>query len=351
MKTKTLKLIYFLSARVRSLLIQRSALLIIPMLLAALSFAHAQAPDDAPPVLTVEDYQKALSFKIANPEEDTYVKIENTYMLDREAKPYVFRYNDGIERRIYLYKILKGSNRDQIGTLALYTTPKSGKTINLCIPGSKAEKKAWDLYIDALKLQGEKEQGLLSTLAFAVSRELSQQMTSPDMAQSTSAEDEGDYNFCFPGEALVTLADRTLKPIAQIAAGDKVMAFDPETKENKETTVTEVQKHHRDGGIPLTRLLLIPVEEILASTGTVVPSAPLELQATHNHPIHTREGKKTMGQIREGDVLFYFDKGLNEFREYRVAETLQNHQKTDQVYNLITEVGNYLVNGMVVLDK
>jgi hypothetical protein len=324
---------------------------LIMLFCANLTFVQAQGTNGTPQPLTVEDYQKALAFKINNPEEDTYIKYESTYILDREAKPYVFSYSDGIERRIYLYKLMKGANREEVGTFALYRTPKNGKAINICIPNARADKKVWDLYIDDLKLQEEKEKGFLSTLAFVLSREYAQRQANPGLAKSSS-KDDGDYDFCFPGEALVFLADGTLKPIAQIAAGDKVMAFDPETNETRPATTKEVKEHYRAEGIPLTKLVLAPMEEIIVSSNyRWASSSTAELLATANHPVHTKEGKKTMGKISEGDILFYFDQALDEFREYRVLKAISDYQNTDRVYNLITDSGNYLVNGLVVLDK
>lgn len=298
---------------------------------------------------TLDDYKKFVSYKIGNAEEDTYIKFDNTYVLDRETKPYVFNYSDGVERRIYLYKLLKGANRDEVGTMAMYTTPKNGKTIKVCIPGPKAEKNVWDYYIDELKLNGEQEQGFLSTLSFALSREYSKEHA--NQGKNPVAQEDDHYDFCFPAGSLVALADGTQKLIEKVEAGDKVMAFNATTQQKAATTVSDVQVHFREEGIETTKLLLAPVEEIFASAGAYSPSGLVEIEATANHPLYTKAGKKEVGQIKEGDVLYYYNDSMHAFREYRVAVILANNKQAKKVYNLETEAGNYLVNGTVVLDK
>ncbi|MCC9135966.1 Hint domain-containing protein [Pontibacter silvestris] len=298
---------------------------------------------------TLDDYKKFVAYTIGNVEEDTYIKFENSYVLDRETKPYVFNYSDGVERRIYFYKMLKGANRDEVGTMAMYTTPKSGKTIKVCIPGPKAEKNVWDFYIDELKHNGEQENGFLSTLTFALSREYSKEHA--NQGKNPVAQEDDHYDFCFPAGALVALADGTQKPIEQIEAGDKVMAYSAASQGRNETTVSDVQVHYRKEGIQVTKLLLAPVEEIFASVDAYSPSGLVEIEATNNHPLYTKVGKKEVGQIKEGDVLYYYSNSMHGFREYRVAHVFANNQQVKKVYNLETEAGNYLINGTVVLDK
>jgi hypothetical protein len=92
--------------------------------------------------MTMEDFNKAKAFKIKDWDADTYVKFDNAYVLDRyEMKPpYVFKYSDGIERRIYLYKFLDNKTKKELGLIAFYHTPANGKTINLCVPGRSGER-------------------------------------------------------------------------------------------------------------------------------------------------------------------------------------------------------------------
>ncbi|MCJ8167484.1 Hint domain-containing protein [Pontibacter sp. E15-1] len=319
------------------------------MILSSASDGFGQAATQA---LTLEDYKKIASFDLRNPEEDTYLKLESNYVLDREAKPYVFNYSDGVERKIYMYKLLKGAARDEVGTMAVYATPKSLKMIKVCIPGTGADKQVWDYYIDELKHNGEKEPGFLSTLAFALSREYSREHANAGKGTSTVAKEDGDYDFCFPAGSLVTLADGTAIPIERVQAGDKIRSFDLAAHTTRETTVTGLQAHFKAEGIPTIKLVLLPTEEIFASAGAWAAAVPIEIEATGNHPIYTKAGKKEMRQIKEGDILYRYDSARHGFREYKVAAQLpQTHKTVRQVYNLETESGNYLINNTVVLDK
>ena len=53
----------------------------------------AQEKTVNPRPLTLEEYKKAKAFTIADPDKDTYVKFENTYILDRYQgrKPYFIK--------------------------------------------------------------------------------------------------------------------------------------------------------------------------------------------------------------------------------------------------------------------
>src|SRR5690349_10617463 len=52
--------------------------------------------------LSLEEFNKVKTFIPKNLDQDTYVKFENAYILDRYQMkpPYVFKYSDGIERKI-----------------------------------------------------------------------------------------------------------------------------------------------------------------------------------------------------------------------------------------------------------
>ena len=57
--------------------------------------------------LTMDEYEKAKTFAVADPDKDTYLKIENTYILDHNGfgKPYFITGDDGKRKRIDLYKL------------------------------------------------------------------------------------------------------------------------------------------------------------------------------------------------------------------------------------------------------
>jgi hypothetical protein len=299
--------------------------------------------------MTMDDFNKAKAFKIKDWDADTYVKFDNAYVLDRyEMKPpYVFKYSDGIERRIYLYKFLDNKTKKELGLIAFYHTPANGKTINLCVPNPTADKAVWAAYIDELKYQGEAEKGLLSTFSYVMSREMSSLVTNGGQsAPSTAA--KTDYDVCFPAGTLITLADGTQKSIELVKAGDLVMSYNAQHRQQTPTEVTELQSHEGKG-YAISNLVLIPIEEITASVASTL--SVMELEATPNHPVLTSQGRKPMQQVQAGDVLYFFDAATNSFREMRVQQNIAGYRKTENVYNLVTDRQNYLANGAVVLDK
>ncbi|MES2732677.1 MAG: Hint domain-containing protein [Bacteroidota bacterium] len=305
--------------------------------------------------LTMDDYTKAKAFKIKDLEVDTYAKFDGLYVLDRYDRgtgqivpPYVFKYSDGIERRIYLYKFLDNKSKKELGLLAVYTTPANGKTINVCIPNPSADKSVWAAYIDDLKQQGEQEKGFLSTVSYVLSRELS--AVAANGGQTTTIGGaKSDYDVCFPAGTLVTLADGSQLAIEKVDAGTKVLAYQTDSQQPIVTEVEERQTHEGKS-YSITRLVLFPTEEITATTAPLSLSVST-LEATPNHPVWTNSGRQTVKQLLPGDILYSYNSQTDTFQPMKVQQVLTSYNTVSRVYHLKTTVNNYLVNGMVVLEK
>ncbi len=311
--------------------------------------AMAQSKDRA---LTLDEYTKTKTFRIENPEQDTYVKVENTYVLDRyEMKPpYVFKYSDGIERRIYLYRLLDNKTKSSLGLVAMYTTPSNGKVINICVPNALADKAVWAAYIDDLKENGAKEAGLLSTFSYVLSREMSSLFSGGGAQSTTAAGAKTDYDVCFPADALVTMADGSERKISEVKAGDQVASYNTAHPKLEATQVLTVEVHENKD-YAITTLTLIREEILTASIFRGIIQSTTYLEATDNHPVLTKEGRKEVGKIREGEKLFCYDNAAGEFVEYTVQKVAKGQKKVSKVYNLVTKKQNYVVNQAVVLDK
>jgi len=74
--------------------------------IATISLAQDKKVNPRP--LTMDEYTKALTYKIGDLDKDTYVKFDNTYVLDRyeNRKPYFITGSDGLKKRIDLYKFI-----------------------------------------------------------------------------------------------------------------------------------------------------------------------------------------------------------------------------------------------------
>ncbi len=312
----------------------------------------ASQPTDADPAgMTLEQLKAIKAIKIANLDKDTYFKADG-FILDRyEERPaYVFNYTDGITRKIYLYKIFSAENTKELGLLAIYKNEKSGEVKPFVIPGASADRKAWDAYIDDLKYVGEKEPGLMSTLTFVLSREMAGLLSGgAGKSDEGGAKKKEEYNFCFAPDAPVTLADGSSKEISKLVAGDVVLGYSTQRKAFAPTTITQVSQHtNRD--FALTGVWLSAISELTADARTV-PTTPTLLEATSNHPVLTATGRKALGDVKAGDILYRYERGTNQMAAYKVVQLDSKTRTVQTVYNLTTEAGAYLVGETVVLDK
>ena len=318
-------------------------------------WAQTAAVTAAPTGMTVEQLKAVKAIKIANLDKDTYFK-SGGFILDRyEERPaYVFTYSDGITRKIYLYKIFAAQDTKELGLLAIYQNTKSNEIKPFVIPGASADRKAWDAYIDDLKYVGEKEPGLMSTLTFVLSREMAGLLSGGGAkTEEGGAKKKEEYNFCFAPDAPVTMADGSSKNISDIVAGDVVLGYNATTRTLTPTTVTRLDIHQRaeaNGDFTLAGVWLVPVNELTAGTYQAL-TAPVILEATANHPVLTTTGKKTLGEVKTGDVLYHYEAATGSVASYNVVRAEKTVRSVKSVYNLVTESGAYLVGETVVLDK
>jgi hypothetical protein len=170
---------------------------------------------------------------------------------------------------------------------------------------------------------------------------------------SSTAGSKSDYDVCFPENAVVTMADGSEKLIKDIHVGERVAAFDETSGKFGQTIVEQVQVH-MEATYSLTSVKLVR-EELTASLSTSGMLngmlIGLTIEATSNHPVLTKNGRKTMGELEEGEYLYSYDSASGEFVSFRVQEVIKNSRTTGKVYNLVTEKENYIVNSTVVLDK
>lgn len=314
-------------------------ILFFTFLVSFASFSQEEAEKGG---ITSADFDAVKKLTIKNPDKDTYVKQGN-FILDNENPPYVFKFSDGIERRIYLYKILEATKMKDVGSLAIFTTPKDGKRIALCIPNPLAEKEVWGKYIDDLK-DGEKAvMGFSSCIAFVLAKEFS------GVALAAGDKKEDKYEYCFPADAKVKMADGTEKDIALVKTGDEVLSFNSLSEKSEMTKVEQVQIHSGKQFELVQITLTDPANALTASVNSTFSS--ISLEATANHPVMTAKGQSKMGNLSVGDEVIVFNPENQTFSAYKVFTTKINARKVGKVYNLHTDKDNYLINSVVVLEK
>jgi hypothetical protein len=311
---------------------------ILALLITLTSFAQEAAKTG----IKNTEYDLIKKISIKNLDKDTYIK-DGGFVLDNSSQPYVFKFSDGLERRIYVYKVMEATGMSEIANLMIFTTPKNGKQIPLVVPNPLAEKEVWGKYIDDLK-EGEKTiMGFSSCIAFVMAKEFSG-------VSGDKSKDEDKYEYCFPGNALVTMADGSTKEIADIKSGDSVMSYNVSTNAEEETLVEKVDIHESNR-FALTTLSLIDPNAMIEATLNASKFDLKVLEATANHPLLTSTGTTKMGDIKVGDILYFYEKDAKAFKEFKVFTTHKDSKMVEKVYNLITQKNNYLVNSIVVQKK
>ncbi|MBO9637111.1 MAG: hypothetical protein J7576_03000 [Siphonobacter aquaeclarae] len=308
-------------------------------LLACALMLQAVAQDGEKRPITAAEYEAAKKITVKNLEKDTYVKA-GSFILDRSGDPFVFKFSDGTERRVYLFKLFETEKMAELGMYVIYTTPKDGKFRAFPMPSPDAPGEVWGKYIDDLKYGEEAMKGMASCIAFA--------LTKSGAGGTPAAAKEGEkIEYCFPADALVTLADGSQQAISTIQKGEKILSIHAQTKQSETATVlgTDV---HTGRSFSLTQLTLIdPAARVTASAAT--GWATTRLEATANHPVLTARGAMRMEEIRVGDTLYVTENGT--LKNYEVFLTQSHSRSTETVYNLVTDKGTYVVNGTVVMTK
>ena len=316
------------------------------LLMAGNTFILTAQDSTAGKALTMAEYEKAKTFSPGDLDKDSYVKFENTYILDRNdfGKPYFITGDDGLKKRIDLYKLIRKEGRTELGTVIFYTT-EGGKRYMACLPGFKADGKVWEKYFEDIHAIDKEEKNFVLKLSYVLSRELGFQLyRAAAVGGGPGREREsGTYgnDICFPGDMLVTMADGSERTLRDVKAGDAVVTVDPATRQATAVTVKELTVHEvKDYAI--TRLLLVSARE----NGREVRLSSRLLQATPNHPMMTLQGEKKMGALEAGDKVLSPD-GI-----FTVWDKEESAGGMQRVYNIVAAGGTtFIMNGVLVLQK
>jgi hypothetical protein len=304
--------------------------------------------------LTMAEYDKAKSFTVADLDKDTYVKIENTYVLDRYQlrKPYFITGDDGLKKRVDLYKLLLKDGMQEIGTMVFYTNEK-GKLYKALVPDFTADGKVWEKYFQDIDDINKEEKNFVLKLSYILSKEFSFQQYKVLNAGKDTSEEEATYgsDICFPGEEEVSMAGGGKKRLKDVKAGDEVITVDPERKiasivKVKDLTVHEARNY------ALTSLILIATNSHITDDGEEIHLSAKVLQATPNHPMLTREGNLKIGDIKEGQEVLCLNEATGKYDVFKVWEKNERAGGTQKVYNIVADGGStFIMNGVMVMQK
>ena len=304
-------------------------------------------------IINLDDYQKAKTFKIADLDKDTYVKFENTYVLDRyeSRKPYFITGDDGKKKRIDLYKLIWKDGMQEMGTVIFYTN-ENGKLFTACLPSVKAESKLWEQYFTDIHAIDKIEPNYVLKLSYVLSKEFSYQQYKFSNQGKDLSKEAGTYgsDICFPGDMMVDMADGTQKMLRNIQPGDAVITVDAISKLPQATIIKNLAVHEAKN-YAITKILLQTAHESFTTTATIVQLFNKELQVTPNHPILTTTGEKPAGQVALNDKILCKELSGN-YIEYKVVDITESAGGIQKVYNMEAQTGTtFLMNGVMVKQK
>jgi len=338
----------------------KTMLLACCLLLAGRSALRAQDTASATP-LTLAEYEKARGFNVPDLDKDTYIKFENTYILDRGeySKPYFITGDDSLKKRIDLYKLVRKQGRMELGTVIYYTT-ETGKRYSACLPGFNAGGDVWEKYFGDIHAIDKEEKNFALKLSYVLSRQLGVQLYKAANQGKNISKDNGTYgnDICFPGDMRVEMADGSTRPIGDVRAGEEILTVNPTTLERTRVKVKELTAHAVKNYAITKLLLLASTERTVAATGKdfagfyEVVLTTRWLEATPNHPVPTPQGNRKIGALKTGDKLVCFDDRSGNYRNFTVWYKTESAGGLQQVYNIIAAGGSTLVlNGVIVLQK
>lgn len=307
-----------------------------------------------PVSLTLEQYEKAKTFSVNDLDKDTYAKFDNTYILDRYEmrKPYFITGDDGLKKRIDIYKLLLKNGMKELGTMIFYTN-ENGKKYTVLQPSFTADKEVWNKYFNDIDNINKEEKNFVLKLSYVLSKEMSFQLYKAlNQGKDMSAEmaTYGTY-ICFPGDQQISMADGSVKKLDEIKPGDHVITIDPGTKKASTATVTKLVQHEAKN-YAITNLLIVEAIEKTTAKGNEVNLLSKLLSATPNHPMETAVRNTTMGEILIGDKILCFDEKSGTYKTYTVYNKTEVAGGLQKVYNMETGTGNTLiVNGVMVMQK
>jgi hypothetical protein len=304
--------------------------------------------------MKLEEYEKCKSFTVKDLDKDTYVKFNNAYVLDRYEmrKPYIITGDDGLKKRIDLYRLVAKDSMLDIGTMIFYTNEK-GKLYTAVMPIFNSNGDLWNKYFEDIHAIDKEEKNFVLKLSYVLSKEFSFQLYKAINGGKDIKAESGTYgtDICFPGDQLVTLADGSQKNLSNIVAGDKITSLDAVTHKSNIVTVKELVVH-TPKNYAITQLLVTSATQTDDANTHIVTLSGKVLKATPNHPVQTVSGKKAIGEVVTGDELLCMDDKTKVFRTYIVVNKTESAGGLQPVYNIVTDKGStFIMNEVMVLQK
>ncbi|MDB4919306.1 Hint domain-containing protein [Mucilaginibacter sp.] len=331
----------------------RNLLLTLAVFIFALTSKAQQAAVNPRP-LTLDEYNKALTYTIADLDKDTYVKFDNVYVLDRyeNRKPYFITGADGLKKRVDLYKLVAKAGMQEIGLMVFYTT-ETGKKYQALVPDFTADAKVWAKYFQDIDDINKVEKNFILKLSYVLSKEMSFQEYKVLNNGKDMKEEAATYgnDICFPGDEEVTMSNGAKKLIKNVKSGDEVITVDPATNKSSIIKVKELTVHAAKN-YAITELVLISAKEKRTTNGLNINLNTKILKATPNHPMLTKQGNFKIGDIAIGQQVLCLNDKKGKYETYTVLRKTEHAGGVQNVYNIEADGGStLLLNGVMVMQK
>jgi len=318
-----------------------------------ISAARAQETPNPRP-LTIAEYEKAKTFLIKNLDQDTYAKFDNAYILDRYEvrKPYFITGDDGLKKRIDLYKFIAKDGMQELGLMIFYTNEKN-KLYAALLPNFTADTKVWEKYFEDIHAIDKEEKNFVLKLSYVLSKEVGFQLYKAVNQGKDITKESATYgnDICFPGDQEVTMENGQRKLLSKLKAGDHVITINPKTLVSSVIEVKEIVEHEAKN-YALTQLIAIKSVETQNKSGLNILLQTRIIKATPNHPMETSKGDKEIGEIKEGDELLCLNSQSGTYEKFKVVDKREYAAGVQKVYNIVAGEGTpFLMNGVMVLQK
>ncbi len=317
------------------------------LVLCVSSIAFAQDVVNPRP-LTMDEYEKAKTFHIQNLDQETYVKFENKYILDRYEmrKPYFITGDDKLKKRIDLYKFIAKDGLQELGILLFYTN-ENGKVYRALLPNFTADASVWNKYFEDIHAIDKEEKNFVLKVSYILSKEVSFQVYKFINQGKDLASESGTYgnDICFPGDQWVSLYDGSVKALQEVKPGDVITTVDPETHQTQRITVRELVEHEAKN-YALVSLTLVKGTE---SNGILSLESKV-LEATPNHPMQTNAGDVAIGKVEIGDQVLCLQG--DRLETFVVLDKKTFTKGIQKVFNIEADGGTtFIMNGVMVNQK
>jgi len=311
-------------------------------------------PVDESRAITLAEYQKAKTFTVKDLDNETYVKIENAYILDRyeSRKPYFITGDDGLKKRIDLYRLLAKEGMMELGLMVFYTNEK-GKLYKALLPSFKTDGKIWEQYFEDIHAIDKEEKNFVLKLSYILSKEVAfQQYKSMNQGKDMKVESATYGNdICFPGTQAVAMANGGKKLLKDVVPGDEVLTVDPKTKTTTKVLVKEL-KAHEAKNYAITHLVVTSAIERESSTAKEIKLSSKIIEATPNHPMLTQNGNRKMGEISVGEKVLCLDNKTGNYEAFTVLQKYDYAGGVQKVYNIEASGGStFMMNDVMVMQK